>query len=303
MMGSTHKSIGVAAGVSVVIYGAFTGHPMYALGILTAPIGAMWPDIDHDHTKIGAKRKEVISNLRKVAIVFSILSVALFAVNVNMGFLDTLNMLKISGLMLAGCLTFLLATSTFLKKKVPFFSKHRGIMHTLFMPVVLTAVSLKISNDIVSGLTVGLTLGYISHLLADCLTTDGCPLVWPLTQKCVSFLGITTDTGAEKVVATLLSGVFIVMGYFASQYDNLLLLSAVAIISLAAGKGIAKDLAERFKKAKHNIFVTPIIPIIFITMGSVVTSIIAECGCFCFGVGYGMYLMSGVFKKKTKKKK
>lgn len=298
MMGKTHKSIGVSAGVSMVVYGALTNQPLYALGMLTAPIGAMWPDIDHDNSKIGAQRKKVMNNLRKVAWFMIALAFVIFTLNIKMQFTDMLSMLKISSLVVVSTSTYLAATSETLKKKFPFFSKHRGIMHTLFVPAVLIWVSIKIPNEVLSGLIVGLMLGYVSHLIADCLTVDGCPLAWPLSQECASFLKISTNTPAEKVAAIVLEGIFIVMGYFASQYDNLLLLVTVAIISAAAGKTVPKTLGKKFKKLQRNFVYSVVAPVLFIVVSGLVSNMLVKCACLCFGVGYSMFILSCMFKKK-----
>lgn len=75
MTGKTHKAIGVATGVALVIYSIRTSNMMYALGLATAPFGAMLPDIDHDRSKLGAVRKRVTEVIHVAAIIVLVLSV------------------------------------------------------------------------------------------------------------------------------------------------------------------------------------------------------------------------------------
>ena len=50
MMGKTHKTIGIITGLAFSIYGVLSGNSLYTLALVTAPLGAMLPDIDHNST-------------------------------------------------------------------------------------------------------------------------------------------------------------------------------------------------------------------------------------------------------------
>lgn len=74
---------------------------------------------------------------------------------------------------------------------------HRGVTHSLlgaavagFMFSVLThyvnpawLVWLPWKKMIFQNLTVLFLAGYLSHLVADCLTREGCPLFWPIKKR------------------------------------------------------------------------------------------------------------------------
>ena len=45
MMGKTHKTIGIITGLAFSIYGVLSGNSLYTLALVTAPLGAMLPDI------------------------------------------------------------------------------------------------------------------------------------------------------------------------------------------------------------------------------------------------------------------
>jgi len=80
------------------------------------------------------------------------------------------------------------------------YDKHKRQLHNVFsiVPCVLTYLFLD--------LTVGaaLTAGIISHLLLDCLTPAGCPLLMPLSRRRYSVKWRYSDTRAreKRIVAT-----------------------------------------------------------------------------------------------------
>ncbi len=212
MTGKTHKAIGVATGVALVIYSIRTSNMMYALGLATAPFGAMLPDIDHDRSKLGAVRKRVTEVIHVAAIIVLVLSV-LFGVVYDF-YLHKGEYTAIKCLMyiVPICLVVLLADSTKMKEKSTFLRRHRGIMHTLVVPVLLWLMTVSINIDICTGLLIGLLLGYLSHLFADTLTLMGAPLAYPLSKKLISIGTIRTGTAMEYIIGTILCVVIIFLG-------------------------------------------------------------------------------------------
>lgn len=87
---------------------------------------------------------------------------------------------------------------------------HRGVLHSFLAWVVVT-----LTGGILSGLAVhtlapgvGLSLGYLSHLLLDACTRSGVPLFWPNSARVPLLpyrLRITTGSLAEDVVFALLA--------------------------------------------------------------------------------------------------
>jgi len=65
-----------------------------------------------------------------------------------------------------------------------------------------------------SMLFVTFALGYLSHLVADALTMEGVPLLWPIYRKRIrllpALLAIRTG-GAREYMATVALGVFVVL--------------------------------------------------------------------------------------------
>ena len=59
MMGTQHKVVGIGFGIATALYVAEgLGEPAPAmLSMAAATVGSMLPDIDHDRSRIGRKRK------------------------------------------------------------------------------------------------------------------------------------------------------------------------------------------------------------------------------------------------------
>ncbi len=58
--------------------------------------------------------------------------------------------------------------------------KHRGIMHSLTMPLLIYLVYFALMGN---NLILPFIVGYASHLLLDVLTPMGVPLIMPITNK------------------------------------------------------------------------------------------------------------------------
>lgn len=206
MMGKTHKAIGLATGVAVTLYGIKNfGEPLFALASLTASLGAILPDIDHNSSNLGKKRKKVVSftsAMIKVASIVSVFAIGLICV-LNEDY-KSLSILLLSVLLAALFIVFMSMSKTGAKLK-KFSTKHRGIMHTLLVPALLTIPLFFVKEYYITAPIVGLIGGYVSHLAADMFTLSGVPILFPLTMRNISLLPVKTGTVWEYVVALLLS--------------------------------------------------------------------------------------------------
>jgi len=62
MTGKTHKFIGIVVGGAAAYYGVTALHdPVHLFYLVAVPVGAMLPDIDHDNSKLGRSRKNIVS--------------------------------------------------------------------------------------------------------------------------------------------------------------------------------------------------------------------------------------------------
>lgn len=198
MTGAQHKIVGIGWGIAGAYVATKTQHTGW--GLLVAPLSAIgcWlPDMDHDKTKLGRKRKVLtsVSTGAANAMVYGGVAVCvIFAGLAALGFADFGMDMTHLGIMLAGLIAIIL-----LKKVVcnsdtfKWATKHRGVMHTLVVPALMFyAIGLS-SSPLYRYSVIGLTVGYISHLFADMLTVEGCPILFPVSRSNISIARFKTS--------------------------------------------------------------------------------------------------------------
>ncbi|MBU2576986.1 MAG: metal-dependent hydrolase [Nanoarchaeota archaeon] len=90
------------------------------------------------------------------------------------------------------------------------FTKHRGMLHSLFIGLLLSLVIASISQ----WAGVGFFVGYISHLFLDCLTRSGVALFWPFSWKIKGFVKSGGIMEQVVFVLLLLGDIFVVGKWF-----------------------------------------------------------------------------------------
>ena len=196
MTGKSHKAIGTAVGLAFTVYGVLQSRPEFALALVTAPISAMIPDIDHNNSRMGKTRKKVVDFLVIFITVVLVGTVIYWYMTSDTSFLSVA--LGVAAPILA---LYLLSQIPAVKKTWGFARKHRGIMHTLLVPICMIFAVRAITDPYVLIMVYGAIAGYASHILADTFTKKGCPIFFPITQKHISISNITTGTDAEKKCA------------------------------------------------------------------------------------------------------
>lgn len=89
---------------------------------------------------------------------------------------------------------------------------HRGITHSLFATVAITLGGGYFLHNTnvgfleVGPFMVGISVGYLSHLLGDWMTNSGIPLLWPNRRRFVSPVRMFTGDLKEYVLALLMYG-------------------------------------------------------------------------------------------------
>jgi membrane-bound metal-dependent hydrolase YbcI (DUF457 family) len=218
MMGVQHKCVGVGFGIATALYATQgLGDPVGIWALATATVGCMLPDIDHDNSKIGRKRK-VVTNLSSNAltgiVIGGIVVVAGIIALTAVGMINT----GINGNMLLlglGCLIAFVVMRKFIANSNTFkwMTHHRGLMHTIIPPIILFMLCCVSSYSVWRWTFIGLLVGYLSHLLADMLTVEGCPILWPLTRKNIRFLKLKTKDATTWIAAVGLAVLPIVIAY------------------------------------------------------------------------------------------
>jgi len=206
MTGKTHKFIGIVAGGAAAYHGitAF-GEPAYMFFIIAVPVGAMIADIDHDNSKLGRSRKNIMAAISTLFASLAIVAISFFLVDAYTK--DNLTPAILTVLMIAVPFLLLVSLSKtkFAKNNLKFIVKHRGLMHTLILPLALFAATYFIEEKTFKILITGLTIGYATHILADLLTVRGCPIFFPFTKKNFNFMSIKTGSAGEYIAAAIIS--------------------------------------------------------------------------------------------------
>ena len=82
--------------------------------------------------------------------------------------------------------------------------EHRGIMHTLIVPVVFLTAQFFVKNAVVDYLLIAGMVGYLSHIVLDALNPTGIPVLAPFYKNKIQFLPkrvcIKTSSPAEIIV-------------------------------------------------------------------------------------------------------
>ena len=215
MTGKSHKAIGTAAGFALMSYGIYKGVELAPLALVAAPFGSMLPDIDHDMTKMGRKRKKVTDTLKVVVPMGIAVVIALIMFEAWKSGDVMSAVIKVS-LILGSILALgILSKVPAVNKQWKFATSHRGFMHTAIIPIVCAVVLFTgLENQMLYWILAGFTVGYSSHLFSDTLTTDGTPLLWPITRNSIRLLKIKTSTKAEYIAAILIVGGLVCLGIY-----------------------------------------------------------------------------------------
>lgn len=202
MHGYQHKAMGTAAAIGTVIYAARTGNiPMDVAfpAAVCMPFGAMIPDIDHDRSKLGRKRKAVTSTA-KVLLPLAALAGGTFLLWQAYCRNGTGGVLYLGVIILAILLVLKIASrNKFVQGNVKFCTKHRGIMHSLIPPILCILASRSFYIEYLSYLLYGLAIGDVVHIIGDMMTVSGAPILFPLTQANIRLLPFDTEKNAGAI--------------------------------------------------------------------------------------------------------
>ena len=205
MTGKTHKFIGMAAGAAIAYASVAGGDTAGLFYLIACPVGAMIPDIDHDGSKLGRSRKNIMAVVSTLFSSFALVAAAFFLVDAHQrsrlipAVATVLLVLVPFGLLIS------LSKIKAVKKNLKFMLKHRGLMHTLILPACMFGATFLITEPTFRVLLTGVNVGYISHILADLLTSHGCPILYPLTKKNIRFMNIKTGSPGEYIAGLALA--------------------------------------------------------------------------------------------------
>lgn len=212
MMGTQHKMVGVGFGIALSMYTSATRNDAFSiLALAGSTIGCMLPDIDHDKTQLGRRRafvtrlsSKALTGIVSAGIVLATATLLLMFYQMTRTGANT-DTTKVV-LVLVGLLAFSKLRSVVKNSNIfKWATKHRGLMHTLVMPALLFIAMSASSASIWYNTMLGLTVGYCSHLFADMLTVEGCPILFPLSMKNIRILKLKTKNKSTWLAAFLLA--------------------------------------------------------------------------------------------------
>lgn len=223
MTGVQHKVVGIGFGVAAAYVLTVGYHdPNGVLAAAASTVGCMLPDIDHDRTKIGRKR-QFFTNMATTAanIILSVIVIAgvVLTALVVKGFLDVGVEPKILlGASIAAVIVFVIKKVIGDSKLFKWATKHRGLMHTLVVPAIILFGTRASDYWIYKYVMFGLFIGYMSHLFADMLTVEGCPVLFPFTTKNIRLAKFVTKDKKCTTVAYIVAILAVAAGYGITQF-------------------------------------------------------------------------------------
>jgi len=212
MMGKSHKRMGIIVGCVIAVVGAITGSWFWLSSITTVPAGAMFPDIDHNQSKLGRIRRRVFTAIKIALLVGLCLFLVMCCVGARWNVL-------IPFCIISGIVLFVfsgIARTKRFKKAWKFISEHRGIMHSLVPPAIMVILGKVCGIPMISYALYGFAIGDFVHLLGDVVTLEDVPLLWPIIRRSFNVPIIRAGDKAEKSIATvmglIIGGVLFVIG-------------------------------------------------------------------------------------------
>lgn len=83
---------------------------------------------------------------------------------------------------------------------------HRGMTHSLIAPIVI------FSSETILGANHWLSFGYLTHIVGDCLTPKGVPLLSPLVNQNFSLKVFRTGSALEWIIVSVLFVYTVIFG-------------------------------------------------------------------------------------------
>ena len=218
MTGVQHRVVGIGVGIAAAYtFVQISDDPSAAIIAAGSAIGCWLPDMDHDMTKIGRKRKVLTSltnTMASIIVLGGIIGAMGLIILMVFGIRDygidiRLLLLSICGLTLVAIGSKVIKNS----KTFRWATKHRGLMHTLIVPGLMSLL-LRVSDyPVYKYIVIGLIVGYCSHIFADMLTVEGCPILYPITKKNIRILKLKTKDKSCTVAAWTVAILSCVIAY------------------------------------------------------------------------------------------
>lgn len=231
MQGKTHRYGGLALGAvaSLATIGSIEGvDTAFFMGtfLTGSALGSLIPDLDHQHSELSKKIKPVgmlVSSVCKhrgfthTGLCWFIVTLVCLAINFGLGKIE-IGTYDWGSSFVVGIIFTSIMMSIFVgvSKVVHIrilnrirFNKSKMAM----VAIILLGLNTLFADMLVSYMGyyfIGLSVGYLSHLLVDMLTVSGVPLMYPYTNKMYRFSNLTTGED-DNWVSKILLVIFVVI--------------------------------------------------------------------------------------------
>jgi membrane-bound metal-dependent hydrolase YbcI (DUF457 family) len=217
MLGRQHALAGTAAWLAVAP--ALAQSPgQVALGALVAAGGGMAPDFDQHGSTIGRTYGPITNVAARV--IGAVSGGHRNGTHSLLG-LAGLTALASAATVYGGPLRWILlwvllgVACVAYRLVLPGHRRLTSIIHAVAMGLV-TVVVLASGLEVTTVLVVGVGLGAATHILLDCLTKEGCPLLWPFSKARFKVALFTTGSSWTSHTITLV--LMLLVGWLALAY-------------------------------------------------------------------------------------
>lgn len=223
MNGAQHKVVGIGFGIGAFLLLSDKGMQLEgAVAAVAAVGGSLLPDIDHDQTKIGCKRKFITNLTGKalMAIMYGaiIISAILLFLIIKQGMDFGINPAFLIGGIVGILFLLFLQRTVCNSKTFKWAAKHRGLMHTLLVPIAILFVCMSTQAPLIKYTAFGVFVGYISHLIADMFTVAGCPILFPLMRANIRIMRFESANKKLNTVAFFLATIAVGVCYAVAHF-------------------------------------------------------------------------------------
>lgn len=222
MNGAQHKIVGIGFGIGAYLLLSDLGMPLEGAVTAVASVGgSLLPDIDHDNTKIGRKRKFVTNVTAKTLTILMygacIVSAVLLFLIIKQGMDFGVNPMMLVGGIIGIFFLMFLQRTVCNSKTYKWAAKHRGLMHTLLPAAAILFVVYSTKAPVIRYTALGVVVGYMSHLIADMFTVAGCPILFPLIRANIRIMRFESKDSKLNTVAVILAAVAVVGCYYLAK--------------------------------------------------------------------------------------
>lgn len=198
MMGRSHFVSGIVAFEATAAWMHYTPEQA-VIGVIVATSASLLPDIDHQHATISRTYGPITVGVSRVIAklagghrrgTHSLLGIGAF------GLLAQACVMNRHTVWAAALLSAILIVTIAAGVRI---LRIPGWIDDL-APIPVVVFGVAFTNIDLSSVPAALVLGCVTHVIGDCLTNSGCPILWPLSDERLKFGLFRTGKWAEKWV-------------------------------------------------------------------------------------------------------